>query len=732
MKRPNFVSAIMIAFLWPACTQAEILYEVIDLGTLGGDWSYATSINDAGQIVGWAVNSEGRSRATLFDPTGIGNNIDLGTLADYQSSWAAAINNSGQIVGRAWNSEEDMRATLFDPTGDGNNIDLGTLGGDWSEAYSINGAGQIVGRAKNDQDWTRATLFDPTGNGNNIDLGTLGGAWSEALSINEAGQIVGRAASRQVVGATLFDPTGAGNNIDLGTLGGIMSDARSINDAGQIVGWALPYGNYPGVAALFDPTGAGNNVSLGTLGGDQSWAWSINDASQIVGAAEISQDNLRATLFNATGAGNNIDLNTLIDPASGWTLLCAYDINASGWIVGDGFNPQGEHHAFLLIPVYTKYSGGMGEPNDPYQIATAEDLMLLGESPEDCDKHFILTADIDLDPNLPGRRVFDKAVIGEDWLGFTGVFDGNDHKISHLTIKGVDYLGLFSQLGLLLPVGEVTNLGVVDVNITGSGDHIGGIVGEIHSGSITECYSIGIVTGNQHVGGLVGYNEEGSVYNCYSNGTITGVYRVGGLVGSNDDGSVSNCYSTSMVNGEENVGGLAGCSDDSVSNSYSTGTVTGDYNIGGLVGYNEEDSNVSNCYSTSMVNGEENVGGLAGYNEEGSISNSYSTGTVEGDYRVGGLVGYNNEGSVSNSFWDTQTSSQTTSAGGTGKTTAEMQTASTFLDAGWDFINVWGIGEGQTYPYLRKYSAADINRDEGVNFDDLAILAENWLADIGP
>jgi hypothetical protein len=65
----------------------------------------------------------------------------------------------------------------------------------------------------------------------------------------------------------------------------------------------------------------------------------------------------------------------------------------------------------LLVPsAFAKY-GGTGEPNDPYQIATAEDLMLLGESPEDYDKHFILTADIDLDPNLPGRKVFDKAII---------------------------------------------------------------------------------------------------------------------------------------------------------------------------------------------------------------------------------------------------------------------------------------------------------------------------------
>jgi len=45
------------------------------------------------------------------------------------------------------------------------------------------------------------------------------------------------------------------------------------------------------------------------------------------------------------------------------------------------------------FPAYAKYSGGTGEPNDPYQIATAEDLMLLGETPEDYDKHFILHPD---------------------------------------------------------------------------------------------------------------------------------------------------------------------------------------------------------------------------------------------------------------------------------------------------------------------------------------------------
>jgi hypothetical protein len=114
------------------------------------------------------------------------------------------------------------------------------------------------------------------------------------------------------------------------------------------------------------------------------------------------------------------------------------------------------------------------------------------------------------------------------------------------------------------------------------------------------------------------------------------------------------------------------------------------------------------------------------------VTNCYSTGAVSGKGGVGGLVGRNYGGVVTGCLWDSQTSGQATSVAGTGLTTAEMQTAKTFLDAGWDFVNVWGIGENQTYPYLRKYSAADINQDATVNFLDLAVLAESWLTGMTP
>ena len=146
--------------------------------------------------------------------------------------------------------------------------------------------------------------------------------------------------------------------------------------------------------------------------------------------------------------------------------------------------------------------------------------------------------------------------------------------------------------------------------------------------------------------------------------------------------------------------------DGTVTQCYSTGAVSGNSSAGGLMSHNY--GTVTQCYSTGAVSGREWVGGLVGFNY-GTVIQCYSTGTVFGHSDVGGLIGYKPyNGRVSNCFWDTRTSGQARSAGGTGKTTAEMQTASTFLEAGWDFVgetdngteDIWWILEGQDYPRL--------------------------------
>jgi hypothetical protein len=196
-----------------------------------------------------------------------------------------------------------------------------------------------------------------------------------------------------------------------------------------------------------------------------------------------------------------------------------------------------------------------------------------------------------------------------------------------------------------------------------------------------------------------------------------------------NSGTITNCYSSASVIGSSSVGGLAGVnsmerSPGTISNCHSTGFVSGDEDVGGLVGGNG--GSVLNCYSIGSVSGDVWVGGLVGGNY-GSISNCYSTGSVTGDWAVGGLVGWNQYGDIVGSFWDVNTSGWPTSAGGTGKTTAEMKTKSTFTNAGWDFVEIWLINDGATYPVLRQEIRSDLNGDGGVDMVDFALFADHWL-----
>jgi hypothetical protein len=304
-----------------------------------------------------------------------------------------------------------------------------------------------------------------------------------------------------------------------------------------------------------------------------------------------------------------------------------------------------------------KYGGGSGTAEDPYLIYTAGQMNTIGVNFGDWDKHFKLMDDID----LGGYTWSTFNMIGTSSVGFHGVFDGNGRSILNFTysITGSDYVGLFRSLE-----GEIKDLGLVSPLVyAGTGDFVGALVGDVDDGTVSNCYvEGGSVSGNIFVGGLVGGVLSGSISKCYSNSNVTGEAAVGGLVGSN---------------------------------------------LRGLI---------SNCYATGSVSGGSNVGGLAGNNELGSIYRCYSAGSVSGGSNVGGLLGIELQNALTwYCFWDIEASGQATSAGGTGKTTAEMRMESTFTAEGWDFTTpVWWIDEGVDYPRLTWEVALspDIDMDE--------------------
>jgi hypothetical protein len=396
-------------------------------------------------------------------------------------------------------------------------------------------------------------------------------------------------------------------------------------------------------------------------------------------------------------------------------LINGENIITIGALFGEDFDQWLANDKFLNV------NERLSQENGYYLITDVSDFKQLLAFGQNDTLKFRLINDLDLDgdPNF--------------YIPYlAGEFDGKGHKISSLSFD----FGFVSQVGLfgyLASSGKVTQVGVENINITGYSG-VGGLVGDTCEGTVSHCYSTGTVTGNDAVGGLVGCSGSGTVSDSYSTGSVTGNSYVGGLVGHNDGGNVSDSYSTDSVAGDWDSGGLVGWNDGTVSNSYSTGNVTGHQGAGGLVGWNTD--SVSKSYATGSVTGDGNVAGLVASNH-GTISDSYSSGNVSGDWQVGGLVGWNYgtvdkcysissvtgnedvgglvgdnyEGNVSNSFWDTETSGQATSAGGTGKTTAEMKNIATFSGAGWNIIAVanpdtrnpsyiWNIVDGETYPFL--------------------------------
>ncbi len=340
-----------------------------------------------------------------------------------------------------------------------------------------------------------------------------------------------------------------------------------------------------------------------------------------------------------------------------------------------------------------KYAGGTGEPEAPYLIGTAEHLNAVGANPGDWDAHFRLTADIDLAP-LTGMAF---NIIGTSETDpFTGEFDGNGYAISNFrhVSTGGDYRGLFGCVGW---DGQITNLELIaPVVEAGKGDYVGALAGCLAGGTVANCSSEGAtVSGRRYVGGLVGRNTV-------SSGGILEILGVGTIEKSSSGGHVS---------GDQDVGGLVGANSGIVSNSASSADLSGTTGVGGLVGSNNHGPG------------------------PGEIVTCYSVGTVDGTARVGGLAGHSN-GEIVACFWDVQTSGLGASEGGEGQTTSQMQTARTFLDAGWDLTgestngteDTWRVCEALDYPQLSwKIQPGDFVCPDGVTGDDFLFFAERWL-----
>jgi FlaG/FlaF family flagellin (archaellin) len=294
-----------------------------------------------------------------------------------------------------------------------------------------------------------------------------------------------------------------------------------------------------------------------------------------------------------------------------------------------------------------------------------------------------ITLQNDYTPNSPN---YNKEVGSGSWvpIDYNGVLDGNGHELRGIVVDNTGCFGsgFICSLGL---GGEVTNLNVNDVEITGDDrtgfigvidgtvrnvhlenvdiegkDRVGALVGQ-NQYSVVENSSVdgGTVTGDRDVGGLVGKNL-GATRGSSANVTVEAdSFVAGGLVGFNPSGEIADSYATGdVVSAGNYAGGLAGRNEHYINNSYATGNVTGKDGIGGLVGgqsasRSNEAAVIRDSYATGTVSGTDKVGALVGEMGTGFgpgiIRDSYATSPVSGDSNVGGLVGLLSDGTVDNS-----------------------------------------------------------------------------------
>jgi len=345
------------------------------------------------------------------------------------------------------------------------------------------------------------------------------------------------------------------------------------------------------------------------------------------------------------------------------------------------------------------YAGGLGTTQNPYQVATADQLNNIRN---DLDAHFVQTADIDLAAYSAGEGW---EPIGEWPDGFTGSFDGNDNIITGLFIDRpqsdfeVGLFGYIQEPEEEEPA-ELTGIVLENVDVTGR-NGVGALVGSNDGGELINCRATGDVSGEMLVGLLVGSNN-GSITGSSAEGTASGDDYVGGLSGTNE-GPIIDSYADAVVQGNnEMTGGLVGWSIGPITGSYALGSVSGDLHVGGLTGANSD--KIEESYSLAAVSGGDNAGGLSGVNAQAAeIIYSFAAGAVSGQNDTGGLVGYNDDGTIADSYYDEDESGQSDVGKGIPLSTSQMKQQTSFT--GWNFQDIWDMSDPATafegYPVLQ-------------------------------
>ena len=323
-------------------------WTITDLGTLGGSSSYATGINNRGQVVGTSnLAGDVSSRAFLYTNGGM---YDLGTLGGTSSS-ASGINALGQVVGTSGlNGTVESRGFIYSA---GKLQSIGALMSgvrSSSDGRAINSRGQVVGMGSNldAPQAPRERIYAVTYNRST--LSQLNSEMLVATGINDKGQIIGY---KQVYDGLPYRARALllahGRLTELGTLDtvpGRASIPAGINNSGEIIGTSS------NILTGFRQAFIYRNGKMNNLGAQLGFATSegtaINNFGDVVGnGTRPDKEGFQPFVYRKSVL---TELNTLPEVLSaGWILIEATAINDVGQIVGSGYR-NGQQRAYLLTP----------------------------------------------------------------------------------------------------------------------------------------------------------------------------------------------------------------------------------------------------------------------------------------------------------------------------------------------------------------------------------------------
>ncbi len=332
--------------------------------------------------------------------------------------------------------------------------------------------------------------------------------------------------------------------------------------------------------------------------------------------------------------------------------------------------------------VANNFGGGSGTEEDPYQIATPEQLAKLAKDINSGvygkghgNEYFVLTKDIDLSAHR--WEPLGSGTHKSSFHLFSSYFDGQNHVISGMYVDESENqfsAGFFGSLGKSVKNLIIKDAYVKTTNVGEASDGVGILAGSVNPTTgvtinVENCHVSGVVEGDTFIGGLVGHNNYATYTNCTADVTVKGAGRSGGFVGEDYQGTYSGCVAKGNVNGTWSVGGFAGVLFDGskVDKCIAYGKVTAnDWNVGGFVGYTElwEEPNiqVTNCIAYGDVSTTATwqlikTGGFAGTNcANCKFQNCYAVGKVtspEGNHGpAAGFVGYDDGGTTIGCFFD--------------------------------------------------------------------------------